>query len=136
MQTLNAFLRSWGPSLLVMAIIFGFSSLPSADLPVFGLYDFLVKKGSHFSGYALLGLANLRGFHRAGAGQGLRPYLLAFLLAVLYSATDEFHQSFVPGRHPLLTDIGIDSLGALTALAVRGCWVWRFSAGVNGDKEK
>jgi VanZ family protein len=35
---------------------------------------------------------------------------------VLYSATDEFHQSFTPGRHPAVTDVMIDAIGAAVAL--------------------
>ena len=37
-------------------------------------------------------------------------------MAVLYSATDEFHQSFTPGRHPAVTDVMIDALGSAAAL--------------------
>ncbi len=38
------------------------------------------------------------------------------LVGVLYAASDEFHQSFVPGRGPSIVDIGIDSLGVLTGI--------------------
>ncbi|HEY8449741.1 MAG TPA: VanZ family protein [Bacillota bacterium] len=44
-------------------------------------------------------------------------YLTAWLLATLYAATDEWHQRFVPGRTGSLTDVGIDAVGALLALA-------------------
>jgi VanZ family protein len=37
-------------------------------------------------------------------------------MAVLFALSDEFHQSFVRGRHSALRDVGIDSLGALLAL--------------------
>jgi VanZ family protein len=37
-------------------------------------------------------------------------------MACLYSATDEFHQSFVPGRHPAVTDVMIDAAGAALTL--------------------
>ncbi len=41
----------------------------------------------------------------------------AWLLAVLYAMTDEFHQSFVFGRHPSVWDVLIfDNLGALISL--------------------
>ncbi len=41
-------------------------------------------------------------------------YLLggALLIAVGYGLTDEFHQSFVPGRTATLGDVAIDALGA------------------------
>ena len=38
------------------------------------------------------------------------------LVGVLYAASDEFHQSFVPGRSPSIVDVGIDSLGVLTGI--------------------
>jgi VanZ family protein len=39
--------------------------------------------------------------------------LSSFLLTILYGVTDEFHQSFVPGRHASLLDLVADSFGAL-----------------------
>jgi VanZ family protein len=97
----------WGPAFLVMAAIFGFSSLPSELVPDLGKLDLSVKKLGHALGYALLALAYARGI-------GPRPWasVLAWLLAVLFAASDEFHQSFVPGRTARVFDIGIDSAGA------------------------
>jgi|SRR5688572_6822734 len=127
MSNIAAFFRAWGWSLLIMTVIFAFSSLPSNEIPRFGWVDFLVKKGGHMTGYALLAAANLRALQLdragdAGGGHKIRPYGLAFLIAVLYSATDEWHQSFVPGRHPTLTDIGIDALGAILGLSLRAVY--------------
>jgi VanZ family protein len=45
----------------------------------------------------------------------------AWLLALLYACSDEFHQIFVAGRHASLLDIGIDAIGAAIALAA---WIW------------
>jgi VanZ family protein len=39
----------------------------------------------------------------------------AFALCVAYSATDEWHQTFVHGRHGTPVDVGIDAVGAATA---------------------
>jgi VanZ family protein len=47
-----------------------------------------------------------------------RRVLGCFLIAFAYSLTDEYHQSFVPGRHPSLTDCGIDSIGAAMGILV------------------
>jgi VanZ family protein len=124
MLKIRTFFAVWGPSILVMAVIFAFSSIPSNEMPIFGPVDFLVKKGGHASGYALLALANLRALRRIPGGQWTRLSILAWILAVLYSATDEFHQSFVPGRHPAVTDVGIDALGAATGLLL-GAWAQR-----------
>ena len=108
MQTL----KNWLPSLIIMATIFALSSIPDASMPHFGLVDYLIKKSSHAIGYALLALTNLRGL-------GGRRYRLAWLLAVLFSASDEFHQSFVAGRHASIIDVLVfDNLGALASLTL------------------
>jgi len=103
-------LKRWLPSLLIMAIIFGFSSIKSVAMPSFGAFDFSVKKLGHALGYGLLATA-----YRHGMG-GKRTWL-AWLMAVTYAATDEFHQSFVPGRGPSIWDVLVfDNLGALAGL--------------------
>jgi len=72
----------------------------------------VVNKGGHMIGYGLLALAFWRMFEFEE-----RRFWLAWLLAVLYALTDEYHQSFVPGRHPSLFDaLVFDALGALIAL--------------------
>ena len=63
-------------------------------------------------GYGMLALA----FWRMFEFKDDRLWL-AWLLAVLYALTDEFHQSFVPGRHPSLFDaLFFDAFGAWIAL--------------------
>ena len=37
-------------------------------------------------------------------------------VAALYAVTDEFHQSFVPGRYPDVRDVLVDTAGALVAV--------------------
>lgn len=102
----------WLPALLVMGVIFWFSSQPSEQLPDFHWADRLIKKAGHILGYAFLAAGywyalGMRGNHR----------LLAWLLALAYAVTDEFHQSFVPGRTPSVWDVLIfDNLGALLGL--------------------
>ena len=95
-----------------MLTIFLFSAQPSTELPDFDWADRIVKKGGHMTGYALLALSYwwALGFRR-------EKWWLAWAFAVLYAATDEFHQSFVPGRHPSIWDVLVfDNLGALISL--------------------
>ncbi len=108
---ITSLILRWAPAVLLMAVIFWLSSTPSQDLPSFGVIDLLVKKGGHFSGYALLGFAFLRGL-------GLRRkqnVWIALLLVLLYASSDELHQSFTEGRHPSPVDVGIDTAGAALA---------------------
>ena len=108
----------WLPALLMMATIFGFSSIPGSKLPNFGSMDLFVKKGGHLLGYGLLALA-----YWAGLRFNRRRWCVALLLAVTYALSDEFHQSFVPGRHPSLVDaLCIDGSGAAIALGL-AYWV-------------
>lgn len=105
-------LLRWWPALLVMAAIFFFSSLPSNEIPNLGPFDFSVKKLAHMLGYAFLAQAYLYGLSR----EKHRSILFAWILTILYAMTDEYHQSFVPGRSPRWFDVGIDSLGSLIGL--------------------
>ncbi len=102
----------WVPVALLAAAVFLFSSLPSQDLPTFGSWDTLAKKGAHALGYGLLAAAVWRGF-----GWNRRLWWLALVLAAAYAGTDELHQRFTPGRHSSVLDVGIDSLGAAVAIA-------------------
>lgn len=111
---MSRFLR-WIPALILMAVIFVSSSMPSANLPDYGVFDRLVKKGGHVIGYALLSLA-----YWYGLDFDPRKRWLVWLMAVLYAITDELHQSFTPGRQPSLADVLIfDSGGALLGILMR-----------------
>jgi VanZ family protein len=114
------FLRAWWPAFAMIAAIFMFSSIPSSQMPVFGGWDVIVKKGGHMLGYGLLTVAFWRGFEWKK-----RLFWLPFVLAVLYASTDEFHQSFVPGRHSSPVDVGIDAIGSAILLSL---WAWARTA--------
>jgi VanZ family protein len=51
-----------------------------------------------------------------------RIALATVAFCVAYGVSDEFHQSFVPGRTPDVADIYADAAGAIAAVAV--CWAW------------
>ena len=75
-------------------------------------WDHLVRKCAHMTEYAILGFF-LVGAGYVGREKCRRAMGQAFGIAVLYAATDEIHQYFVPGRACMFTDVGIDSVGAL-----------------------
>ncbi len=68
-------------------------------------------------GYALLTAAYFHAFNN-GSKITRRQFVVAILLAVLYSATDEFHQLFTPGRNSSIIDVGIDSIGSFVGLSL------------------
>lgn len=74
--------------------------------------SFFVRKGAHFSEYAVLGVL-LTGFFRTFAWKGWARGLVSWGIGTVYAATDEFHQTFSDGRSPQIRDVCIDSSGVL-----------------------
>ncbi len=96
----------WLPVLVWAGVIFAFSSIPSLSTHL-GTWDLILRKLAHMTEYAILALLLVR-------ASGSSAW--AFALAVAYAGTDEFHQTFVRGRHGTPVDVGIDAVGALIGL--------------------
>jgi VanZ family protein len=99
----------WGPVLLVMGLIFFFSSLPDPGGPPGGISD----KTAHVLIYAALGASLVRAL--AGGritAMTLTRVLFAAALGTLYGVSDEIHQHFVPPRTPDILDVAADAVGA------------------------
>jgi VanZ family protein len=108
----------WAPVITWAALIFALSATPNLRFAPDPRLDFIIRKIGHVGVFGILALLLLHALHGTTAWH--RPWAWAFVLTVLYAASDEFHQGFVAGRHPSATDVGIDAAGALIALvAVR-----------------
>jgi VanZ family protein len=132
---------SWLPAVIIMAIIFYFSSKPAiisgesslmisqtllnayediTDLSyeelarqqvLLGL-DHIVRKTAHFIEYAILAATWV--MHFITWKKGFRIAVgLSILITSVYAATDEFHQIFVAGRSGQISDVLLDSCGAV-----------------------
>jgi VanZ family protein len=106
------------PPLIAMVLIFFLSAQPSDPVDR-AWWDVLLRKAGHVTEYAVLvGL-----WWRALRGVGARfPLAGAIAISVGYAATDEFHQTFVDGRHGTPVDVLIDAIGmaiAATAITIR-----------------
>jgi VanZ family protein len=100
-----------------MGLIFAASSIP--DLT--SLPGNVSDKTGHNIGYALLAALLVRALARGQRSKvTARCALFAAVLATAYGVTDEFHQSFVPGRSPDVQDVLADAEGA--AAASLGAW--------------
>jgi VanZ family protein len=94
-----------------MGVIFFLSAQPDLPRAPGPWLDTLLKKISHALAYGVLGWL----YQRA-----LRPHLCASTilrvvsggLAVAYALSDEYHQTFVPGRNGQLLDVMVDGVGA------------------------
>lgn len=81
--------------------------------------EYPVRKCAHMSEYAILALLFLQFLDAFGMKK--KRAVIALVLTAVYASTDEFHQLFVPGRAGKVTDVLIDSTGALIALlAIEG----------------
>jgi len=68
----------------------------------------------HLAAYALMGWLACRAIAAAGLKRPLaRLYLLAAVITIAYGLSDEWHQSFVPGRSADGWDLLADALGAV-----------------------
>ncbi len=93
-----------------MALIFGLSAQPDLGTD-FGTIDVVLRKLSHVTIYAILWLTVAR------AATWRRP-VATTLFTLLYACSDEWHQSFIDGRHGTPVDVAIDAVGmAIAALA-------------------
>lgn len=111
-------LSTWGPAIGMMTIIFLVSGMSSPPTPTA-----LPDVGAHAMAYALLGASFLRGVADARWEQvTARTTTVAVLLTVAYGLSDEFHQSFVPGRTSEVSDLVADACGAV--VGVGGVWAW------------
>jgi VanZ family protein len=145
---LRAFSKYWLPLLAWMVLIFTGSSdaksyqhsslliepllhwlFPQMSQPHIEAIHHLIRKCGHLTEYAVLALLLWRAVRKPVKNDS-RPWnwqeaRFELLLVMCYAATDEFHQSFVPNRTSLVSDVLIDTVGgavALLALWIIGHW--------------
>ncbi len=109
-------IRYWVPTIVWAVVIFGFSSRQTITTSQVYWQDFVIKKAAHLFEYGLLGILLYRSLKHSFKLDKLAVITLTLSLVALYAITDEFHQSFTPGREPRLRDVMIDTLGAVAAL--------------------
>ena len=93
-----------------MGVIFAFSSRSVIQASEFYLADFVMKKTAHFVEYAVLSILVYRALTQAGIGPK-KAMLISIIFSILYAISDEWHQSFTPGREPNVRDVIIDTVG-------------------------
>jgi VanZ family protein len=131
--------KAWLPIIAWMVIIFSASSdqgsmqhssriieplllwfFPKLDPSIIHSIVMAARKGAHMTEYAILAGLLWRAFSPRNRNWGWewRPAWLALLIVILYAATDEFHQTFVPTREGSVVDVLIDTVGAAIGLLV------------------
>jgi len=105
----TARVRAWLPAVAWGALIFLVSSRPTIPVALESGTD----KIAHCLVYAVLGALLARGQVASGISVGA-----AATLGLLYAASDEWHQSFVPGRSADAADWIADAVGVVLGLTL------------------
>ena len=79
--------------------------------PSFEVFHLCVRKAAHLAEYAIFALLLCKSSEEPPFPWRQRRLLACFLILLVYSLTDEYHQRFVPGRTASWADCGIDSIG-------------------------
>ena len=105
---------AWGPAVLWAAVLFLLSA--QSDPPGASFLDWIPAgdKLAHFGMYAVLGALLARGRGR----DGTLPHAAAIAGGAAYGISDEWHQSFVPGREVSGLDWAADVCGVAA-----GYWI-------------
>lgn len=97
-----------------MALIYFLSSRPDFHSGLQPTWDFVLRKIAHMIEYAILTGLLARSFIMSAVTPN-SSMIFAILAAALYAVTDEYHQTFVPGRNGSFVDWLIDVVGISTA---------------------
>ncbi len=120
---MNNFYRNWMPVIAWCSLIFYLSSLQNLGTHIGWIIDLVLRKGAHVTEYCVLFLLSRRAITGSiGAWSGKKASLASIAFSVLYAASDEYHQSFVPTRGPSVIDVGIDSVGAVAGYFIYSFW--------------
>jgi VanZ family protein len=112
-------LSLWLPVALNAALIFGLSSIHRLPMPPGPNGD----KWAHALMYGCFCTLVMRALASARwTGVTIGAAVGAAGLTVLYGATDELHQHFVPGRSMDAADLVADAIGALLAASLLFAW--------------
>ena len=111
--------RAWLAAASYAFLIFILSCLPH-PLPVIpGMEKYPLDKIFHVIEYGFFGWLLIRAWRTSFLWRPFKKLAAAsFLTGVLYGASDEWHQSFVPERNASCRDLAADAAGLAVGIAV------------------
>ncbi len=139
-------LRWWAVVLLIMLLIFIFSSQPATQSnklskqvtaviieiieraglfdggdmsaeEIASLFNRQARKYAHAGVYLLLAFFTMKALQLSGI-RGFKAVFLSLAICVVYAVIDEIHQLYVPGRGAEFSDIVIDTSGACLGILI------------------
>jgi VanZ family protein len=126
-------IQNWVPVMVWMAVIFLFSSdyfsaenttpliapilsnlFPDLAAPHIENIALMIRKLGHLSEYFILAFLLMRALNVEFAERSARQRILwSLIFIVVFAASDELHQAFVPSRTASVGDVIIDTLGGI-----------------------
>ena len=85
-------------------------------------FNHIVRKYAHFTAYLILGMMMML-LLKLKEVKMKRMIIYSYLATTLYAMSDEFHQLFVAGRGAQITDVMIDSSGAVVGICVFALYI-------------
>ena len=116
-MTPKRLLLLWLPVVLWAGLIFYLSSIPYLRITQ-AWWDHLARKAAHMAVYGVLARLLARALSESSLWSWRKIFIWSLLLTGLYACSDEYHQSFVPGRGPSAVDVAIDTAGAWLAMGI------------------
>jgi VanZ family protein len=117
MKTIKVLIKFWLPPIVWAFLIFLYSSKSVPVTTQVFWQDFTLKKTAHLIEYAILTILIFRGLTNSGVGRK-KAAVISILISCVYGASDEFHQSFVPGRQSRVRDVVFDTIGASLGILI------------------
>jgi VanZ family protein len=134
--------KTWAPVVIWMALIFTFSTdwfaapntssffgpllswlIPGIAAETIQIVHAALRKLGHWTEYFILAILLGAACKAQWPKQTWRNrFVTTVIITTLYAISDEWHQSFVPGRDADLHDVWADAIGAVAGAA--GCWAW------------
>lgn len=75
----------------------------------------VIRKIAHFSIYTAVGLL-LMALISTFEMKEKNRIIISLIIGIIYASSDEIHQSFVPERSPMITDVMIDTMGVMLGI--------------------
>ena len=79
--------------------------------------EIIVRKLAHFSIYTLVGIFIMAFMFTFNTKLKIQ-FSISLLVGLIYAITDEYHQSWIPGRGPSVMDVCIDTLGVFAGILI------------------
>ena len=118
MQIKTKKLKLWLPVFIWAGVIFSFSSMSINKDSAFSWLDFVVKKTAHMVEYFVLYWLLFRAWSDKNKKIDRKIFVWSMVVAIIYALSDEWHQTFVPGREGTLRDVGFDTIGVLLSASL------------------